>query len=297
MTKEPVMVEDYTPGTFLGLRPPSDAAAVRYAVLPVPYEGTVCCGTGAAEGPAAILAASPHMERYDEQTGVHLDRCGILTAAAVEPADAPAEQMRRVYDACRAQHEAGRFVLVLGGEHSITAPAVRAAIDVAGPLSVLQIDAHADLRDAYTGGKYSHASVMRRISELTDTFVQVGVRSYSAEEAAQCPEAIGRLITDRHVRADLDGAIAAILERLTDRVYVTIDMDAFEPGLAPGVGTPEPGGLTWFELTDILRAITRGKTICAADIVETAPLPGQLLTEFTAARLAGKLIAYSASTR
>jgi len=287
------MVEQYTPGTFLGLRAPSDAAAVRYVVLPVPYEGTVCCGTGTADGPAAILAASPHMERYDEQTSVHLDRCGILTASAVEPADEPAEQMRRVYDACRAQHEAGRFVLMLGGEHSITAPAVRAAIDVGGPVSVLQFDAHADLRNAYTGGTYSHASVMRRISELTDTFVQVGIRSYSAEEAVQCPDAIGRLVTDRDVRADLDGSIAAVLERLTDRVYVTCDMDAFEPGLAPGVGTPEPGGLTWFELTDILHAIARHKTIVAADIVETAPLPGQILTEFTAARLAGKIIAYT----
>ncbi|MFW6146368.1 MAG: agmatinase [Planctomycetota bacterium] len=297
MTKDPVMVEDHTPGTFLGLRPVSDAAAVRYVVLPVPYEGTVCYGTGAAAGPAAILNASPHMERYDEQTGVHLERCGILTAPAVEPADEPAEQMRRVYDACRTQHEAGRFVLMLGGEHSITAPAARAAMDVGGPVSVLQFDAHADLRDAYTGGRYSHASVMRRISELTDTVVQVGVRSWSAEEAAQCPGAIGRLITDRRVRADLDEAIATILERLTDRVYVTIDMDVFAPGLAPGVGTPEPGGLTWFELTDLLRAVARCKTICAADVVETAPLPDQLLTEFTAARLAGKVIAYTAATR
>ncbi|NLF32051.1 MAG: hypothetical protein GX591_14335, partial [Planctomycetes bacterium] len=173
MTKEPVMVEDYTPGTFLGLRPLPDAAAARYAVLPVPYEGTVCCGTGTADGPAAILAASPHMERYDEQTGVQLDLCGILTAPAVEPADEPEEQMRRVYDACRRQHAAGRFVLMLGGEHSVTAPAVRAAIDAGGPVSVLQFDAHADLRDAYTGGRYSHASVMRRVSEMTDTFVQV----------------------------------------------------------------------------------------------------------------------------
>ncbi|NLF32216.1 MAG: agmatinase, partial [Planctomycetes bacterium] len=165
-----------------------------------------------------------------------------------------------------------------------------------GPVSVLQFDAHADLRDAYTGGRYSHASVMRRVSEMTDTFVQVGIRSYSAEEAAQCPGAIGRLLTDRHVRADLHAVIAAVLERLSDRVYVTIDMDAFEPGLAPGVGTPEPGGLTWFELTDILKAVADHKTIVAADVVETAPLSGQILTEFTAARLAGKVIAYTAGT-
>ena len=289
------MVEDYTPGAFLGLPPPPTGEAGRYAIIPVPYEGTVCFGRGTAAGPAAILDVSPQMEWYDEETGVELDGCGIVTCPAVPPADEPAEEMRRVYDACRGQHEAGRFPLLLGGEHSITAPAVRATVDARGPVSVLQFDAHADLRDAYTGGKCSHAAVMRRVGEITRSFVQVGVRSYSKEEADECPEPIARLITPRQLREDWRGTVEAIVSRLGEQVYVTVDMDVFDPSAAPGVGTPEPGGLGWLEVTGILRAVAEARTIWAADVVETAPIPGQCVTEFTAARLAAKIIAYTAA--
>jgi len=291
------MREDHTPGSFLGLPPPPAGQAGGYAVIPVPYEGTVCFGRGTSRGPAAILDVSPHMEWYDEETGVELDRCGIVTGPPVPRADDPAEQMRRVYDTCLAHHEAGRFPLLLGGEHSITAPAVRAAADVIGPVSVLQLDAHADLRDAYTGGKYSHAAVMRRVSEITDSFVQVGVRSYSKAEADECPDAIARVITPRQVRGDWAGSVEAVLSRLRENVYVTVDMDVFDPSAAPGVGTPEPGGLGWMEATGLLRAVSEARTIRAADVVETAPIPGQCVTEFTAARLAAKIIAYTIAVR
>lgn len=291
------MCEDYTPGMFLGLpAPPADQAG-GVAVIPVPYEGTVCFGRGTAAGPGAIIDVSPHMEWYDEEVGVELDRCGIVTCPPVPPADDPAQQMRRVYDACLAQHQAGRLPLLLGGEHSITAPAVRAAADATGPVSVLQFDAHADLRDAYTGGKYSHAAVMRRVGEITDSFVQVGVRSYSKAEADECPGAIARLIRPGRIRRDLAGSVEAILSGLGENVYVTVDMDVFDPSAAPGVGTPEPGGVGWLEVTAILRAVAEGRTIRGADVVETAPIPGQCVTEFTAARLAAKIIAYVSAVR
>jgi len=282
-----------TPPTFLDL-PPEDAdpERARYVVLPIPYEGTVTYARGTAGGPEAIVAASAQVELYDEELGAEFGAAGIATHPPVEPADDPAAEMDRVRAAARPLMSRGKFVLALGGEHSITAPLVSAAQAAFGGVSVLAIDAHADLRDTYAGTPHSHACVMRRVLETTPHLCQVGVRSVSKEEADACPDRVGRFITPEMCQDDPDWVDRA-LDRLGERVYVTVDMDGLDPSIAPGVGTPEPGGLSWRQVLRLLRRVSAAREVVAADIVETRPIPGQHVTEFTAARLAYKIIAYT----
>ncbi|MBL7221216.1 MAG: agmatinase [Phycisphaerae bacterium] len=270
----------------------SNQTAARYAVLPVPYEGTVSYEPGTAAGPAAIIRASQQVELFDEEFSGDFSEAGIVTCDAIEPADDPAEQMERVKLAAREILGSNEFLLAIGGEHSITAPLVEAVSEVHGPVSVLQIDAHADLRDSYGGTKLSHACVMRRVLETTDSICQVGVRSYSQEEYRSCREQIDNLITPEIIRNEPDW-IDRALALLGDMVYVTIDMDGLDPSIAPGVGTPEPDGLTWRETTELLRKVCYERQVVAADIVEVKPIPPNHVTEFIAARLAYKIIAYT----
>jgi agmatinase len=270
----------------------SDPDTAAYVVLPVPYEATVTYRAGTADAPAAILDASAQVELFDEELGAEFVRAGVATHAAVGPAAGLAEQMTLVREAAAEVAAAGRFPLALGGEHSITPPLVEACAACQGPLSVLQIDAHADLRDSYGGSKHSHACVMRRVLEITGDICQVGVRSYSREERDECPREIARLVTPRRIADDPDW-LEGVMARLAPRVYVTVDMDGFDPSVAPGVGTPEPGGLTWHQVTGLLRRVCAERRVVGADIVEARPLGANHVTEFVAARLAYKMIAYT----
>jgi len=277
----------------------TDPQTARFHVVPIPFEGTVCFMHGTASGPDAILDVSDQMERIDEELQNEYCRAGIATHEPVPPADTPAEQMYRVYDAVAPIFQPGRFPIFLGGEHSITPPIVRAATERYKNLSVLQFDAHADLRDEFTGGKYSHASAMRRVLEITPYLTQVGIRSYSAEELRECPEQIANLITVPMLETEsgLRNAIEKILNRLTDTVYITFDIDAFDPAIAPATGTPEPGGMTWRQATAILYEVSRAKNVIGADVVEVAPFQnGNVVTEYLAARLVGKIMAYNETT-
>ena len=264
----------------------------KYAVLPVPYEGTVTFMRGTAGGPEAILRASAHVEEFDEELLQDFTRAGIVTLPPVPPADSPEEQMRRVAARARAVADQGAFLLTLGGEHSITWPLVQVAAERHGDLSVLQIDAHADLRDTYDGSPCSHACVMRRVLGLTDRLCQVGIRSLSQEEYEACPRQAERFITPAII-ADDPGWTDRALALLGRLVYVTIDVDGFDPAYVPGTGTPEPGGLTWRQVTALLRRVCTERQVVGADIVEVSPLAGQNISEFLAARLAYKIIAYT----
>ena len=288
--------------TFFQLPPElTDPKTARFHVLPIPYEGTVCFMHGTATGPDAILDMSDQMEYIDEELRNEFYKAGIATYAPIPSAPTPAEQSQCIYNAVRSLFQPNfqsPFPIILGGEHSITPPIVRAAAEVYPNLSVLQFDAHADLRDEFTGGKFSHASAMRRVLEITPYLTQVGVRSYSAEELQECPEQIDRLITVPmlETEAGLRKAIETILDRLTDTVYITFDIDAFDPAIAPATGTPEPGGMTWRQATTILREVSQAKNIIGADVVETAPFQnGNIITEFLAARLVAKIMAYNTS--
>lgn len=278
---------------FLGLPPAqSDPASARFVVMPVPYQGIVSYETGTAAGPEAILRASQQVEWYDEELGGEYVQAGIATLPPVPAVADPAEQMRRIREAALPVLQEGKFLLTLGGEHSITGPLVQAAAACCGALSVLQIDAHADLRDTYDGTGHSHACVMRRVLETTDRICQVGVRSYSREEAEACPRQIAQLVTPRWLRSQ-PAWIERVLASLGETVYVTVDIDGLDPSVAPGTGTPEPGGLTWEEVTALLGRVCRERQVIAADIVEVRPIPPNHVTEFVAARLAYKLIAYT----
>jgi agmatinase len=279
--------------TFLGLEPPhNDPATSRYAVLPVPYEGTVSYKEGTCAGPEAILDASRQVELFDEELLAEFHEAGVATLPAVESAGDVSEQMRRVRAAAVPAMRDGRFLLTLGGEHSITAPLVEAAVAIHGPLSVLQIDAHADLRDRYGGTRHSHAAVMRRVVETAESVAQVGIRNFSLEEYEQCRSLLAACITPQVIATDPDW-IERVLSRLGPKVYVTIDIDGFDPAVAPGTGTPEPGGLTWAQGCALLRRVCRERDVVAADVVEVRPIPPNHVTEFLAARLAYKLIAYT----
>ena len=285
------------PDNFLGLPHRfADYATARFAVLPVPYEATTTYGSGTREGPRAIISASQQVELYDEELGRESFRAGIATLDPLEPdARGPAEMQARVYAAARKVARDGKFLLSLGGEHSITGALVRAAKARSRKLSVLQIDAHADLRDSYQGTPWSHASVMRRVRDLGVPVVGVGIRNYSAEEARFLRQSGQPIFTSRMCH-ESPTWIEEAAAKLTGDVYVTIDIDGFDPAYAPGTGTPEPGGLDWRQVTSLLRRVCKQRHVVGADIVEVRPIPPGHQTEYLAARLAYKIIAYNQAT-
>ena len=269
-----------------------DPVSARYVVLPIPYEGTVSYEPGTARGPLAIIEASAHVECYDPELNGEFISAGIATCPVIQPAPGPEEQIRRVREAAEKILRSGKFLLSLGGEHSITIGLVAATAAVHGDISILQIDAHSDLRDTFGGSKYSHACVMRRILEITDSICQVGIRSYSADERDQCPAQVEKFITPDDVAAD-ERWMGRAMGMLGEKVYITLDIDGLDPSIAPGTGTPEPGGLSWKDVTGLLRRVCSERNVVAADIVEVRPISPNHVTEFIAAKLGYKMIAYT----
>jgi agmatinase len=260
----------------------------RAVVLPVPYDFSVTYQGGTRWGPRAILAASRNMELWDDELGPTY-RHGIHTLPELEPTAAGPEAMvARVERATAWILEQGKLPAILGGEHSITTGAVRAALRRFPRLNVLQIDAHADMRDTYLDTRFSHACVMRRIRELCPA-ASVGIRSLSEEEAEHLRAHPAPLWSVRDLRA-LGGNLAPVLDALADEVFVTFDLDGLDPGILPGTGTPEPGGLDWYEACDLLAAVAARKRIVGFDVVELAPLPGNVASDFLAARLVYRMI-------
>jgi agmatinase len=260
----------------------------RAIVLPVPYDFSTTYQGGTRWGPRAILDASRNMELWDDELGATY-RAGIHTLPEVEPtALGPEAMAARVEQAVDWILERGKLPAILGGEHSITAGAVRAAARRFGDLSVLQFDAHADMRDRYLDSPYSHACVMRRVRESVPA-ASVGIRSCSEEEAVFLRAHPAPIWSPRDFRA-LRGDWKPILSALTGTVFVTFDLDALDPGALPATGTPEPGGLDWYEAVDLLRAVAARSRIVGFDVVELAPIPGQVASDFLAARLAYRLI-------
>ncbi|MBN1270404.1 MAG: agmatinase [Kiritimatiellae bacterium] len=269
-----------------------------YAVLPIPYERTVSYGCGTAKGPAAILAASTQVEFLDEELGVEPAR-PVQTLPAM---DFKGLSEKRAIAAMRAAAAKvlgrKRFLLSLGGEHSVTSPLVAAAKDIWSDLTVLQFDAHADLRDEYQGSPYSHASVMKRIVDMGLGTVQVGIRSLSGPELELIRAKKLAVFWARDIAQARDDAwMDAVLERLGRHVYVTFDIDGLDPSIVPGTGTPEPGGLAWYPVLRLLRRVFTEREVVAADIVEVAPVAGSQVSEFVGARLAAKMIMYHQCAR
>lgn len=291
-------MSDAVSDNFLGLDAKiADYRTARFAVLPIPYDATTSFGVGTRDGPRAIITASQQVELYDEELGRESFDAGVATLDAVPPdVSGPAATLETIYAAARRVVRDGKFLIGLGGEHSISSALVRAVQGRYKKLSVLQIDAHADLRDGYQGSPWSHAAVMRRIHDLGVPAVGVGIRNYSQDEARFIRKGKKPIISARMCRETSDWIDLAVAS-LTDEVYITIDIDGFDPAFAPGTGTPEPGGLDWYQVADLLAAVARSRKIVAADLVEVRPIPPNTVTEFLAAKLLYRIIGLaSAST-
>jgi agmatinase len=288
------------PHTFLGLdEEASDFDSARSVILPVPYEATTSYGGGTGGGPRAILEASRYIELYDQELDGEPWESGIATLPQLELTGAGGAEamagLREAYD--RLLDLSGdRFVVMLGGEHSLSGPPIAAwadRLEARGQsLSVLQIDAHTDLRPEYEGSPHSHAAVMYRIHERVESLVAVGIRALTGEEAelVRSRDNLHVFYAD-HIH-DSDAWIDTVLDRLGDHVYITFDVDGFDPALVPSTGTPEPGGLQWYPVLKLLRRVFEKKTVHAADIVELAPIPGLHAPDFLVAKLLYKMIGY-----
>lgn len=283
------------PKNFLGLSE-EDAAyeSARAVIFPVPLERTTSYEHGTSKGPEAILEASRFVELYDEELELEPYKdIGIATLPPIDTEDGTLEEViTEIFTAQMALVEDGKFPVALGGEHSLTPPLVAAMAKKHKDLSVLQIDAHADLRDQYHGSPSSHACAMRRVLEVCPA-VQVGIRSISVEEVKAVPKLKTKIYWAKDiVRAPLKAWIAKVLEDLSPTVYVTIDLDGFDPSIVPATGTPEPGGLDWHQVTSLVRAVADHKKIVGVDVVELLPQPGQHASSFLAAKLIYKCLGY-----
>ncbi|MBE0447176.1 MAG: agmatinase [Actinobacteria bacterium] len=281
------------PFNFLGIDKHNSFEESKVVILPFPYDSTTSFRSGAREAPVAVINASHQVELYDEELETEIyEKVGIHTFNEIIPnMDGPkrqAEMVRRVF---LEVIEAGKFPVMLGGEHSLTLGAIQAIKDFYPNVSVLQLDAHTDLREEYEGTQYSHACVMRRICDEGVKIAQVGIRSTSKEEAKFIKANDIFSVTARRYHYGYYG-FEDIVDALSDTAYITIDMDVFDPSEVPAVGTPEPGGLRWYEVLDILREVTFHKKVIGFDVVELTPIPGNVASNFLAAKLIYKLIGY-----
>ena len=281
--------------TFLDT-PPSenDPESARVFVIPVPYDSTTSFKTGAREGPNAIIYASRHLEDYDAELDCDISEVGIHTTPELQPqTDGPQAMIASVRTAIGTAASRGKLPALLGGEHTITVGAVQAFSEVYSDLSVLYIDAHADMRDSYQSTRWGHASVARRISEICPITL-IGVRSISADEMSFLKEqGIPAQFWQPASSENLSRSISLAGEGLNSNVYVSIDLDALDPSIMNAVGTPEPGGILWHELLALLRSVSRHANIVGFDIVELSPSQGASACAYTAAKLTYKLIGYA----
>lgn len=271
-----------------------------FAVIPYPIDLTTTYMTGARNGPRAIIEASGHMELFDEENKVESYRAGIFTSTEVPlVTTGPLAMLKAVERRVRSIVKAGKFPVLLGGEHSGTCGAVAALRKKYGELTVLQFDAHADLRDTYLGTPWNHACVGRRIVDAGAKLVQVGIRSMSEEEDRFLKkEEKVKTFYASELKENLGDVTKGIVSSLSGDVYITIDLDAFDPGIMPSVGTPEPGGLSWFEAVDILRDVMlSGCNIVGFDIMELAPIPGMVAPDFLAAKLCYRMMGWVLAKR
>lgn len=260
-------------------------------ILPVPFDRTTSYVPGTRNGPRELLLASAQVELWDEEVGVDAHERGLFTLPELDLSSEPLDDAMTIIGAAAgAVLDDGKFLLTLGGEHSITPPLAVAAHQRMTGLSVLQIDAHADLRESYHGQRNSHACAMRRIVEHMPA-VQVGIRNMSSGEVDALPGLNTTIFYDWNMR-DTSDWIDRVVDALTDTVYITIDLDGLDPATMPAVGTPEPGGLSWREVTALLRRTFERKTVVGCDVVELCPVPGLTASNFLAARLVYKILTY-----
>jgi len=274
---------------FGGLPPQhSGAADSRIVIVPVPYDATSTWHKGADQGPAAILKASANMELYDIETDSQVYLDGIFTDEPVTEDRSPEAMVEAVRRRVQGHLANRKLTVVVGGEHSVSVGAVQAHVDRHPGLSVLQLDAHSDLRGEYEGSRFNHACVMARVRELCP-IIQVGIRSMDIGEKPALVE--GRVFFAEKIHGSL-AWIDEVVAGLTEQVYITIDLDVFDPAIMPSTGTPEPGGLMWYDVLALVRAVCRRRTVVGFDVVEMCPVETNWAPEFLAAKLIYKILGY-----
>lgn len=273
--------------------PATDLEDSRIVVLPICYENAPSYGTGSKEGPLHILNASTQLESIDEETLTNWGEIGIHTLTPLAPSDDPEKAVDEMKRAATAVLEKNKFLLSLGGDHAISIGPIMAAAEIYPDLGVLQIDAHLDLRDTWNGSRYNHACVMRRVVEdLNLQVVQVGIRSFSPEEADYIKRKKLKPFYAHTIDPSDDYWRRKVVHSLPEKVYITIDLDGLDPSVLPGTGTPEPGGLSYRQLVKLIKAVGKEKQVVAADINELAKIDGSQVSEYTAAKIATKIFVY-----
>lgn len=277
---------------FLGYPDMTPYEEAKAVIIPVPYDGTTSYRSGTREGPMAIIIASRNVETYDIELECEPLNNGVHTLSELEPdMRGPEETVNAVENVVNEVLKSGKLPVMLGGEHSLTFGAVKAAARKFSPeFSVLQLDAHADLRDSYESTPFSHASVMRRVINIAP-ITQVGIRNVSAGEIDFIKASRhDNIFWDHEISCDETSWISDVIDTLKENVYVTIDLDAFDPAIMPAVGTPEPGGMTWRQAVKLFAALTEKRNIIGFDVMELCPVPGNIASDFFAAKLTFKLL-------
>lgn len=260
-------------------------------IVPVPYDETSTWMKGSDRGPQAILEASVNLEFYDIETGTEAHRKGIFTLPPITEKSSPESMVEAVRQTCTGLYDSGRFPVVIGGEHSVSIGAIQAAARKYDDITILQIDAHADLRQEYEGSAFNHACVMARAREVAPV-VQVGIRSMSLEEVPFADRA--RMFCAHELWRD-KSLYGKALDLLGSNVYITIDLDGFDPGIMPSTGTPEPGGPHYREIMEFLREVIAQRNVVGFDVVELCPSDHNKAPDFMAARLIYQLLSYKYS--
>jgi agmatinase len=260
----------------------------KVVLIPVPYDGTSTWGKGADNGPKAFLEASENMELYDIETNSEAYEQGIYLANAVTENSSPESMVNAVHKITKNYIKRNKFVTLFGGEHSISIGSIRAFNECFDNLTVLHIDAHADLRESYEGTKYNHACALNEASQTTN-LIQVGIRSMDAIEKTFMDDEKTFLA---HDMVNDEYWMDEVINLMTDNVFITFDLDALDPSIMPSTGTPEPGGLFWYETLDFLKQVFKEKNIVGFDIVELCPNNSDRSADFLAAKLYYKMLSY-----
>ncbi len=289
---------------FLGSEAITSYQDARVVILPIPYEATTTYRKGCENGPQAILNASWQLEAYDEELAHQAcHEVGIYTLepiadTRINPKLDAEEMLSQTSSKVKELLIDGKYIIALGGEHAITTGLVKAYQEFyQESFTVVQIDAHGDMRFEYEGSKHNHACVMRRVVELGLPTLPVAIRSICQEEANLIKEKQIPVIWDRHIDSDPDWIEKAIAQIKTQKVFLTIDVDGIDPSLIPGVGTPEPGGLTWNMTLRFLKRLYEKFEVIGCDVMELAPIADSVVSEFTTAKLVYKLIGYQSLTQ
>ncbi len=250
-------------------------------ILPVPFDKTSTWLKGSAKGPGAIINASANMELYDIETGSEVYKRGIHTAKELNAA-ASRDMVEKVTKKTAKLINDEKFVVVIGGEHTVSLGSIKAHSEHYKNISILHLDAHSDMRDSYEGNKYSHASVMARAKEITPGIVSAGIRSMDSSELKNIDQK--KIFYASDIRNSKDW-VRRVVKKLSENVYISIDLDVLDPSIMPSTGTPEPGGLGWYEVMDLLKNVAKNKNIVGFDIVELCPAKGNAAPDFLAAKL------------